>query len=476
MNYKKQKYQGICIKAFKLLLLLLTVFYLVCFPAYSKIKKSNNKKNISPAVTLQGKVVTVNLQSIVENVLKQNVDLNIVKTQIEQAKYYYRGSFAPLLPSVSGQLPVERFQGGEIFFGPVPVELTRTTYRPAVFGDYQIYTGGKPFFDIKIYKNQYKRIKTSYDTTLQKKLLEACKIYFEWLKSSSDIEVANQAVKETDQQLEYNNNRLKTGFGTKLDVLQTKTMLAEQKNLVLKAENQKNYARINLAVLLNFPLSEDIEPEKTFIEPLMLWDKKISLPELYDISAQKRPDIKEISYTIAQAKAEFGSSIADIFPTVNVGGYVRGIGPEIKSLDNSAQVMLSLNVNLLRNLGLGSFNNIKAARAKIKEAVLNKEKQLNEIYKDITKAYYDCQFYEQQLIIASEKIENAKEAYRISIARLKTGVGLNLEVIHAQGELIKSNLEYQTAIKEYNIAQLQLLYECGELTPEKLTGFFNTDN
>jgi multidrug efflux system outer membrane protein len=459
-------------KTKKLLILLLISIFMFILPAYSKVKVKQKKvkQDNQETVTLKGKVVTVNMQSMVEYILKQNIDLNIVKSQIEQAKYYYKGSFAQFLPSISGQLPVERFQGGEIFFGPTPIELTRTTYRPAIFGDYQIYTGGKPFFDVKVYKNQYNRIKTSYDSTMQRKLLEACKVYFEWLKSSSDVEVANQSLKEAELQLEYNNMRLKTGFGTKLDVLQTKTLLAEQKNLILKSENQKNFSKINLAILLNLPLSEEIEPEKSFIEPLMLWDKKLTLPELYDISAKTRPDIKELSYVIAQAKAEFGSSIADMFPVISVGGYFRGIGPEISSLDNSAQGVLSLNINLLRNLGLGSYNNVRVAKAKIREAVLNKEKMLDEIYKNIAQAYYNCQFYDQQLIIANEKIENSKEAYRIAMARLKTGIGLNLEVIQTQGELIKANLEYQSAIKDYNISQLQLLYECGILTPERISG------
>jgi len=453
-------------------LIILAVLLSCMLPAYSKKPPVQVKNQDESAVTLQGKVVTINLQSIVEYILKQSIDMNIKKTHIDQAKYYYKRSFAAFLPSISGQLPVEKFQGGEIFYGPIPVDLDRTTYRPALFGDYQIYTGGKPIFDMWVYKHQYNRTKTSYDTALQKTLLDASKEYFEWLKNSSDVEVANQALKEAETQLQYNNSRLKTGFGTQLEVLQTKTLMAERKNLLLRSENRKDTSRINLATILNISPAMEMEPEKTFIEPLILWDKNLTLPELYDLSAKTRPDIKELTHLIAQAKAEYKSSIAAMFPSVNVGGFMRGIGPEINALDNSSQATLSLNLNLLKNLGVGSWNDIKVAKAKIQEAILNKEKQLNDIYKTIAQAYYDCKFYDQQLQVTKEKMEDAKEAYRIALARLKMGVGINLEAIQAQSELTKSNLEYQTAVKDYNVSQLNLLYECGQLTPDKILSAF----
>lgn len=459
-------------KKLKLLTIFLAVILVGSPAVYSKGKKVQTKIPDTSPVTLQGKVITINLQSIVEYITTQNLEMGIAKTQIEQAKYYYRRSFAPFLPSISGQLPVERFQGGEIFYGPIPISLDRTTYRPALYGDYQIFTGGKPYFDMWIYKNQYLRTQISYNTTLQKTLLEACKIYFEWLKNASDVEVANQALKEAETQLRYNDSRLKSGFGTKLEVLQTKTSLLDRQNLLLRSENKKDSSRINLATMLNIFPTKEMEPEKTFIEPLTLWDRDLTLPQLYDISSKSRPDIKELTYLIAQAKAEYNSSIAALFPSVNVGGFLRGIGPDMQALDSSAQGTLGLNVNLLKNLGVGSWNDIKVAKAKIAEAILNKQKLLNDIYRTIAQSYYDCKYYDEQLRITKEKMEDAKEAYRIALARLRTGVGLNLEVIQAQSELTKSNLEYQVAVRDYNISQLNLLYECGQLTPDRILSAF----
>jgi len=470
MTYQLLKY-----KIFKqkvLLISILTIFIICIFPAYSKEQPAQIKNPDENATVLKGKVVTINLQSIVEYVLAQNIDMKIARARIDQAKYYYKGSFASFLPSITGFLPVERFQGGEIFYGPIPVSLTRTTYRPTLAGDFQIFTGGKPFFDSLVSKKQYNRIKIAYDTALQKTLLESCKIYFEWLKNSADVEVANQALKEAEVQLQYNNSRLKTGFGTKLDVLQTKTLLLDRKSLLLRAENQKDSSRIILASLLNIPPSEEMEPEKTFIEPLMLWDKDLTLPQLYEIAAKTRPDIIELTYLLAQARAQYGSSVAGLFPSINAGCYTRGIGPDINALDNSAQGSLSLNLNLLKNLGVGSWSDLKVTKARIKEAILNKEKLLNDIYKTITQAYYDCKYAEQQLQITKEKIEDAKEAHRIALARLKTGIGLNLEVIYAQSQLTKANLEYQSAVKAYNSSQVELLYECGQLTPNKILAAF----
>jgi len=452
----------------RIAIFLMLILFFCCLPVYSKKQNIQaNNQQVSPE-TLQGKVEIINLKSVVEYTLAKNIDMKIARARIEQAKYYYKGSFASFLPSITPQFPVERFKGGEIFYGPIPINLDRTTYRPAIYGDYQLYTGGKPIFDTLASKNQYSRLKVGYNTTLQKTLLNSCKMYFEWLKNASDVDVADQSLQEAETQLKTNTARLRTGFGTKLDVLQTKTLVLDRKNLLLQAENKKDSSRISLASFLCIPPSMEMEPEKNYLEPLSLWDKNLTLPQLYDISSKTRPDIQELAYSLVQSKNQLRSLVAELFPSVGLSGYKRGIGPQLNSLDGTTQGLLNINLGFLKNLGLGAWSDVKVARARLKESILNKEKILNDIYKTIAQSYYDCKYFDEQLKITQEKVSDAKEAYRIALVRMKNGIGINLEVIQAQSELTKSNLEYQNAVKNYNIAQIELLYECGQLTPEKL--------
>jgi len=118
-----------------------------------------------------------------------------------------------------------------------------------------------------------------------------------------------------------------------------------------------------------------------------LIDEQVDLMELYTLAQKNRYELKELKATIEQAKAEYHKAFAELFPTIGISGYIRGIGPNLNELDKSQQGYVSFNVNVLKNLGLGIMSNIFMSKERIKEAILKKEKELNEIEKSLSEAY-----------------------------------------------------------------------------------------
>ncbi|MFH0701987.1 MAG: TolC family protein [bacterium] len=454
------------LKTFFIFILIISfgIYFETAFPVLAKQKQKQEKKQEKK----QTAKLKLGLKEVVNYTVNESFDINIAKTRIDQAQGYYYQSFSSLFPSISGQFSGERFQGGEVILGSKPIDLDRTTYRPAISTDFEINTGGKLFFDIKSSKNQLKKIKSAHDSASQQALLDACSAYFNWLREYSSLKVVKESLKEANEQLKLNESRLKTGFGTKLDVMQTKSMLSERKNSILEIQSQKNISKINLATLLNIPFDIKILPENPYITPITFVEDNLTLEELLRTALINRPDLKELTFSIKQAKALLSSAVADLFPTLTLNGYVRGIGPELDELQSTTQGSFGVYVNLLKNLGVNNASNIKIARSKIKEAVLQKEKKLNQIHQSIAEVYSNCKLYRQKLRVSLEKIDSTQEEYRITLARLKTGIGINLEVIKAQTDLAEARLAYQTSARDYNIAQLKLLYETGQLTPEKI--------
>lgn len=429
-------------------------------------------KSEIPEITLKDvtpeKTITISLEDVVSYVDSSNYDVQIAENQSEQAKYGYYRSYARLLPSIRGQLPVERFDGGEVIIGANPVSIDRTTYRPTVSANYSLSTAGKEFFNIGIQKNIYKRTINTEDRIYQETLFQATRNYFEWVKDNNSVFTAQKILEESENTLSLNKNRLKTGFGTKLEVLQSETTFTESKLTLLQAENNKNISEINLLTMLNIPFSFDITPDQEVIKPINLWAKDFSLDELFDIAKSHRPDIKEIEYIIKEAKNEYNYIFGDLFPTVSVSGYLRGIGETPADLERTVQGQVAINIDLLRYLGVETITSLKATKAKVKEKILQKEKRLNTIYSDIARARTTYLFHKAEIESLKAKIESSQEALRIAKARLKTGVGINLEIIQAESNLAQSELAYETAIMNYNISQVNLLLQCGLLTPKYL--------
>ncbi len=310
-------------------------------------------------------------------------------------------------------------------------------------------------------------VKYEQNRIYQESLLKGCSKYFIWLKDIESIRLAQQAVIEAENQVKLKQSRFEAGFSTKLELLQAQSVLSENQNLLLKAENERELSKVNLSADLDLPLISEVNSSDKLHE-INLIDKKITLAELLTIAKKNRPDLKELKALIEEARAKYKESIAELFPTISLSTYIRGIGQSPSDLDRSKQGQVSLNMNLLRNMGTGALSNIAVSREMIKEAILRKEKQMNEAEKQLASAYYDFNLYRQQLSVTKQRIETNQEAYKMALSRINNGVGINLDAVKAQTDLVKSQIEYVTAVMNYNNSQLKLLYETGQLSPQKV--------
>jgi len=420
----------------------------------------------------QTQTVQVTLPWIIDRVLNDNLTVLIAKNRIKIGEGGLIQSTAPLFPNIKAFYSVERFNGGEVISGGQPINLDRTTYRPTIAADYTIQTGGKPLFQIYAAKQQYNRNRLALDMSRQKALLDACTSYFTWLKDIEREKVAKVSLSEAESQLHLRELRLNADVGTSLEVLQSQTLLRERQNLLLSTQNDRSSSSLTLLNHLNLPLdlSADAEPATSLI-PMRFWLKDQpgqDINELYKLAEDSRPDVKALLSQIREAKAQLGSAWADLFPSVTLSGYNRRIGQYPDSLRRTHEGMFVISTNLLQNMGINSIGSIRTAQAKVRDAALNKAKQLQDIQKSISDALLDYKLYKDQLALNQQRCHEAEEAYRIAKARFEAGVALNLEVIQAEANLTSTRLNLYTAVMNYNISQLQLLYETGQMQPEAL--------
>ncbi|MDX2085315.1 MAG: TolC family protein [Candidatus Melainabacteria bacterium] len=419
-------------------------------------------------ITLGAQVLVLNLEAVIDLIESQSLNVAIADAVVEQTKGGLWQAYAELLPSISGEYFLEKFDGGTIVLSSRPINLKRTTHFPRLSLDYTIQTGGKSIFRVSAAKNRLKAAQEARRRAFQENLHQALKEYYVMLRDMSNVEVAEQSLLEAQAQQDYHEKRLNHGFSKKLDVLQSVAQRAERESLLYKAKNSESFAKVQLTSTLNVPFGMEVEPETRRIRPTHFLDDAMKLPDYIEMAKAQRPDIQELLAQINQASAEYKMARADLFPTITVGSYMGGVGPEVGSLKAVNQLGGRINVDILRNMGVGILGGMKTAKARVTELTLRQQLQLNEIQEKIAKAFYEYNQYRDQLKAADERLTAAEEAYRIAVSRLKTGVGINLEVVQQQTELTDARLAYKTSILNFNTAQLALLYETGQLTPDFL--------
>lgn len=416
----------------------------------------------------QSNAISLTLPVLVELVMQQNLDLSIAKSRFALRKAEYINSFAGLMPSVRGQLFLERFTGSDIIISETPVSVNRTTFRPRMFVDYPVSLGGKPIFQIRAAHHAVASERESKAQAAQKALLEATDAYFHWLRCHADVQLLQAGMQDTETQVEVNEKRLLRGFGTRYEVEQAKVQKAERETELLHARNQEQVAAYALSNILNLPYDTVFTVETPTIMPVQFIPVDATLPDLMSQATQHRPELKRLTEEIKSLRALYHAAFSDLLPTLTLSGYYGGIGPPDKPLRETFQRGISLNMDMLRNMGVGTLANIRANRARLEEGIQLREKQRNQMQQDLATAFTDWQYQASVIRVTQQKLDAAKEAYRLADARRQSGFGIQLEVLTAQTQLNTALREVQAAIKAFNSAQLSLLFEMGQLTPERL--------
>jgi len=93
-------------------------------------------------------------------------------------------------------------------------------------------------------------------------------------------------------------------------------------------------------------------------------------------------------------------------------------------------------------------------------------------FRNIKQAIIDARstsiFNEKEMVINKKRMEYSKESVKLAMLRFNYGKGILLDVIQAQSEATTSRVEYVASVIQYNISQVELLFNCGTIDIETL--------
>lgn len=412
-------------------------------------------------------VFEIDIPTLLHLVEGNSIDVEMAKNQITQSKWGLVDSVSKLLPSANMYNYYERYRGADIFIGQAPFQVNRDTYQTKYSASYTVQTGGKDLFDIKTSWHSMNRMKKMYQLAYKQATLDLLTQYNVYLRDIAAIQVAKETLRQAEVQLRLSESRYHAGFTTKLDVTQAHSLVAAKQGDLVKAQNQKLATEYGMASMLKLAIGVQLKPTETQLKPLQLIDNNIALPKLFQLAVENRPDVKAMIESINEAKSRYASTRAQLFPTVTVSGFKRKVGPE-NQLQPSHEIFASISYDAARNMGFDVLAQMGQEKARVKEAILQKEKQLYEIQRELSESYLSSSLFQSQIKITQEKVETAAESFKIARHRRMSGMGINLDVIQAEKDLSDARQEYFSAVMNYNISQLKLLFQTGQLTPQRI--------
>lgn len=309
---------------------------------------------------------------------------------------------------------------------------------------------------VKASKEGYESSKWDYQKVRQMVILNTEIAYFNCLASRRMVKL-NEKIVEQKRQLLYKAQQFfKVGLKPKIDTTKAEANLYDTKLSLIKAKNTEDLFKVDLINAMGIKTFswtnlKDILEIETFNNINLLEAKHIALknrPEILQNKAQRR----EEEYLLKAVKAEY-------FPTLNGSityGWQNTKFPLKKEWTAGANISFPLFSGFLTK------KKVEEERAKIMEIKENGETVVQDILKEVEKAYLDMRAHRQAIITAKKGCRASQENLNLANERYKQGLNTIIEITDAQVQYSNAETNYIKALYDYKMAETRFKKATGE--------------
>lgn len=395
---------------------------------------------------------------------EQNLGLSLTRNRALAQRYSYMSSLGRFLPDwntgtgnfwAGGNANLGRVLGipdSQRLRGPLTIAYTGFNY--------YLWQGGTVVFGAKKSKHELNAARALHASNYSDTLRDAANLYHKLILAEALLEIRISAVDRSEEQVRFNTEKFNQGLATNLDVLQARTQLSSDRQALVDQQVARRVAALNLLGFVNLDEFADVKAAATELESIRLVDPHTPIETLLKYAVDNRPELRQFAELRKAAKANQVVAGAPLHPTVAVNGYVIPIGNSPSSIEALFLLGITMNWHLG---GLGTVDAYKIAEAKTlaKNAAIEVQKNLVAVKTEVRTAYLESARSEQNIDETHTQMASAQEELRFAKKRYEFGLGTNLDILTAQRDLTQAQINYATALTNYNIAQVELVRALG---------------
>jgi outer membrane protein, multidrug efflux system len=264
------------------------------------------------------------LDSLIDHAVQSNLDLQIARARVREARSQYGIAAANLWPSadVSGSYARARTSRHQPVLGSLPipsnVPFENDVYQAGFDASWEIDVFGGKRRATEAARAEVAASEYGRRATVMTLLGEVSRNYIEVRGYQRRLTIANENIKAQTEALAITQNRYTNGVTSDLDVQQAATLLATTKAEVPTLQTSLQASIHRLGVLLGQPPGALLtELSKTAPIPAAPPQVPVGLPS--DLLL-RRPDVQQAERQLAAATANIGVAKADLFPKFYLTG------------------------------------------------------------------------------------------------------------------------------------------------------------
>lgn len=381
------------------------------------------------------------LNDLIEKASKNNTDLKIAVSRIEEADGYLREVGAALFPQVNLDSSATRYRVTEL--GAVPMfsgmSPTRSNYNVKLGTTFELDFWGKLRRAQESARAQALASRFAKDTVdLSLKSLVAGD-YLLLRSLEAQIELSKASMQSREDSLALTKRRLEGGVSSALDVHQAETAYNNLKAQLADLTRQRAIIEHQLAVLTgDLSLKIAAGDIKTLPMPPV---PPVGLPSSL---LEARPDVRQAEQNLVAANARIGVAKAALFPTISLtaglGGESKDLGYVLKSSARIWNGGLSLNLPIFDSGRLSS--KVDQATAQQRQLLAAYESAVQHAFEEVNDALVNVRQNTEREAALNASQASASKALEVANNRYKSGYTGYLEVLDAQRVFNDASLAY----------------------------------
>ena len=330
------------------------------------------------------------------------------------------------------------------FVGPFSIIDARATVSQSVFDFSSIrrYQGAKAAIGIA----QKERDNVRHAVTDQ-----VARAYVAALRADAHVESAKANLVLSEALRDLADNQRRAGTGTGIEVTRAGVQLANERQRLQIAENDRKRAHLQLLRALDLRLDTVLElTDKLAYSAL----EPISVEQAVAIALKERPDFQAQQQRLHVAELNSGATRAERLPSLAAFGDYGAIGREVSESRPTRTAGISLRIPVFDGgrreaRRAESVSQERAERSRTKDLREQLELEIRIAMDNLTSAELQVKTAEEGLQLSQRELEQAQRRYQ-------AGVANSLEVTDAQTRLIRARDNRINALFQHNLARLDL--------------------
>lgn len=333
------------------------------------------------------------LNSLEEQAIANNYDLNIAASRILQARALVGIAFSTRVPQVNLNPSYTREEMLVTLsdFG-LGSGYARVEERQVVFPlnfSYEIDFWGKYRNLEAAARERFFASELNAATVYLSLTAEVAAAYFNLRTLDEEVHYLEQAVKVREDFRDINEERLRRGLDCEIDVTRANLDLALAVTELEGAKRLRGLAENTLGLLLGYPACSFCLPAGTLPQKNLC-----PAPDLPSTLIARRPDIQEKMHAALAALQEIGVAKAEFFPQFSITGALGTASPNFSNLFTWQSRFWAFTVSAFQVVFDGGRlrSNLELKKAKYLENVLDYKKQVTIAFKEVEDALNEIQF------------------------------------------------------------------------------------